>query len=678
MGGDGARDDDAAVRKARGYVGEVLGGRYRVEQVLAFGGMGAVLKATHVHMRRQVALKVLHPSTANLPELVLRFERESIVNAHLAHPNVCAAMDFGQFDDGSHYLVLEYVDGRSLRDVLRDGPIEAARAAEITRQVADALGAAHALGIVHRDVKPGNVMVQAGERVHVKIVDFGLAGIPSKMFRADDDLDVTQAGTVFGTVAYMAPELAGGMHFVDARSDLYALGVMLFEMLAGVHPFESIEPTALFREHRSAPVPRVVERAPGVTPPPPALEAIARRLLEKAPERRFQTAEELVEALDAAVPPPPVVAHRSRAPGPSSRSSRPPPDPADDDRVQRVRERTRERASTKGASTTASTAASKAAGAAAAPARVAESRRAVVIEPAAGPETRRPTARLGALVLGLVLVGGAIATLRMPGLAARLGLGASSSEATAGTAAPVDLQSTRSNAAAPSAPSPSAKSSAASSTAAPTPESPSASAPASAAATASDQADDEALKLPEVVRLRGVMREAADEQDVKRGARALLDLANAAPSAFRSPEVQASASAIAVLVETGDRSMSGQVFDALSSPALAPAGLDVLFRVVCFSGGSRAAARSSELLARPDILARASPALRIARDLRGAACSARPALYDRAVTQGDERALTVLAAMRTDACFDAPGACCLPSDLALAAAVSRLRQRLHK
>ena len=301
MGGEGARDDDAAVRKARGYVGEVLGGRYRVEQVLAFGGMGAVLKAVHVHMRRQVALKVLHPSTANLPELVLRFERESIVNAHLAHPNVCAAMDFGQFEDGSHYLVLEYVDGRSLRDVLRDGRMPARRAAFIARQLADALGAAHTLGIVHRDVKPGNVMVQSGERVHVKIVDFGLAGIPSKMFRADDDLDVTQAGTVFGTVAYMAPELAGGMHFVDARSDRYPLGVMLFEILAGVHPVESIAPTALFPAstgRRPCRASSIARR--GVTPPPPALEGDQRVACSRSRRSKSvrESAEELIEALD--------------------------------------------------------------------------------------------------------------------------------------------------------------------------------------------------------------------------------------------------------------------------------------------------------------------------------------------------------------------------------------------
>ncbi len=206
-------DDEGAIsakQKAAAYVGQVVGGRYRVESIVALGGMGAVFRAEHVHMRKLVALKLLHPMTENLPELVARFERESIVGSHVSHPCVCQATDFGCLEDGSHYLVLEYVEGRTLHDVLKQGRVEAARAAEIARQIAAGLGAAHRLGIFHRDVKPSNLMLCDGERVEVKIVDFGLAKLPARRFHIDENIAVTTSGTVFGTVAYMAPELGLG------------------------------------------------------------------------------------------------------------------------------------------------------------------------------------------------------------------------------------------------------------------------------------------------------------------------------------------------------------------------------------------------------------------------------------------------------------------------------------
>src|SRR5262249_54032716 len=159
-------------------------------------------------------------------ELVARFERESIVGSHVSHPRVCQATDFGMLEDGSHYLVLEYVEGRTLHALLKEGRIEPTRAAEIARQMAAGLGAAHKLGIIHRDVKPANVMICDGEDVAVKIVDFGLAKLPPERFHVDEKIAVTTRGQVFGTVAYMAPELGLGMHKVDHRSDLYALGVV--------------------------------------------------------------------------------------------------------------------------------------------------------------------------------------------------------------------------------------------------------------------------------------------------------------------------------------------------------------------------------------------------------------------------------------------------------------------
>src|SRR5262249_5033933 len=150
--------------------------------------------------------------------------------------------------------------------------------------------------------KPANVMLCDGPRVEVKIVDFGLAKLPKERFHVDEKIAVTSAGTVFGTVAYMAPELGLGMHKVDHRSDLYALGVILYEMLAGRRPYDAADPAALFKLIRFQPPPPLAERAPGAEVPP-ELEAIARKLLEKQPDARFQSAEELIEALDEACPP---------------------------------------------------------------------------------------------------------------------------------------------------------------------------------------------------------------------------------------------------------------------------------------------------------------------------------------------------------------------------------------
>src|SRR5688500_11027426 len=143
-------------------VGQVLSDRYRIHNVLAMGGMGAVFTGAHVHMRKRVAIKLLHPDTEGLPGLVARFEREAIVGAHVEHPNVASARDFGRLKDGSYYLILEFVRGLTLRQLLHKGPLTPARAVRITRQLASALAAVHERGIVHRDLAPRNVMVIPG------------------------------------------------------------------------------------------------------------------------------------------------------------------------------------------------------------------------------------------------------------------------------------------------------------------------------------------------------------------------------------------------------------------------------------------------------------------------------------------------------------------------------------
>ncbi|AUX37978.1 MULTISPECIES: serine/threonine-protein kinase [Sorangium] len=304
--------EEAAKQRAVSYLGRVISKRYRIDEVIAMGGMGAVYRGEHVHMHKRVAIKILHPDTERLPELVQRFEREAIAGAHIQHRNVATATDFGEAEDGSFFLVLEYVRGTTLHEIIRRGPMPAARAAVIARQLAAALGATHAMSIVHRDVKPRNVMVVEPQGDLVKLIDFGLAKVSVDQLRRSvaspestrmegEPLPVrlTTAGVIFGTIAYLAPESALGMDFVDERADLYALGLIFYEMLAGKHPFLAKDPVELFNQQRSAPVPAIAEHAPGVAVPP-AIEAVVRRLLEKQPRARFESAAELIAALDAA------------------------------------------------------------------------------------------------------------------------------------------------------------------------------------------------------------------------------------------------------------------------------------------------------------------------------------------------------------------------------------------
>jgi serine/threonine protein kinase len=286
-------------------VGVVLGGRYHVERLIGEGGMGAVYQAEHTHMRKRLALKVLHPEMGRLPEVVARFEREAMAAAHIEHPNVAGATDFGKLDDGSFFLVLEYVEGTILRDAISETPLELSRALHIVRQIASALARAHALGIVHRDLKPENIMLveRDGDADFVKVLDFGIAKVPIGGLvgeRQQPGQVLTQLGMVYGTPEYMAPEQALGQP-VDARADLYALGAMTFEMITGKRPYDHESKVTLLGMHVTAPIPRMADRAPGANIPP-EIDAIVTRLLAKDAAARFGDAKELMEALDAWVP----------------------------------------------------------------------------------------------------------------------------------------------------------------------------------------------------------------------------------------------------------------------------------------------------------------------------------------------------------------------------------------
>lgn len=272
-------------------VGSLVADRYQVEALLGEGAMGAVYRAKHIHMQKDVALKVLHQTMSSNSEVVKRFEREAVAAGRIQHPHVAGASDFGRLADGSFYLVLEYIGGQSLGGLMEEvGAMDPARACRIAIQIASALSAAHAEGIVHRDLKPENVMLPRGDHEGdiVKVLDFGMA----KMAETDDTAatKLTMHGAVYGTPAYMAPEQAAGNE-VDHRADLYALGLMLYEMVAGEPPFTSDQVMALL-------VKQMTEKPPALpsTVPRP-LARIIMKMLEKQPEGRQQSADEVLAQL---------------------------------------------------------------------------------------------------------------------------------------------------------------------------------------------------------------------------------------------------------------------------------------------------------------------------------------------------------------------------------------------
>src|SRR6478735_4156503 len=283
-------DPESGSGRASSLIGQTLGGRYLIERLLGEGGMGAVYQAEHTHMRKRMAVKVLHPDMTSMSEVVARFEREAMAVAHIDHPNIATATDFGQTDNGSFFLVLEYVEGGSLRDLIaKSAPLSPARTLGVLRQIASALQAVHAKGIVHRDLKPENVMLveRNGEADFVKVLDFGIAKVPVGEISANSSSSspshpgapvLTQMGMVYGTPEYMSPEQAAGMD-VDGRADLYAVGIMAYEMLLGERPFDAENKVIVMRMHVTADVPPMAEKAPDIRVPPD-VEAIVMRLLE--------------------------------------------------------------------------------------------------------------------------------------------------------------------------------------------------------------------------------------------------------------------------------------------------------------------------------------------------------------------------------------------------------------
>jgi eukaryotic-like serine/threonine-protein kinase len=256
---------------------KIIAERYRLVRKLGEGAMGAVFLAEHVHMRKRFALKILHSEAMASPEIVARFEREAIAAGNINHPGVCAATDFGRLPDGGFFLVLEYIDGTSLRGLLREGTLAPDRALEIVRQIFAALSAAHQTGVVHRDMKPENVMITTGDVV--KVLDFGIAKVDANTLGEGKGENLTRMGAIYGTPVYMAPEQALGKT-IDHRADLYAVGVMLFEMLTGKVPFDG-DGVVILAKHVNDPPPPI---DPSIAPR--ELQDFVHKLMAKDPADR--------------------------------------------------------------------------------------------------------------------------------------------------------------------------------------------------------------------------------------------------------------------------------------------------------------------------------------------------------------------------------------------------------
>ncbi|RCV50948.1 serine/threonine-protein kinase [Marinitenerispora sediminis] len=277
MSGNGASDTGPTGPGTR--AGTLLSGRYRLEEQIGAGGMGEVWRATDTLLNRPVAVKMLHTSQVAEPTSRERFRTEARITAALSHPGIAQVFDYGEQDDHA-YLVMELVPGEPLSSILkRNDGLEIGAALDILHQAAQALGAAHARGVVHRDIKPGNLLVT--EEGAVKLTDFGIA-------RGNESVTLTQTGMVMGTAQYISPEQAAGQPATPA-SDIYSLGVLAYECLAGRPPFTADTPLALALAHTREPPPPLPDDVPA------PVRALVERLLEKDPADRVSSAGEIAQ-----------------------------------------------------------------------------------------------------------------------------------------------------------------------------------------------------------------------------------------------------------------------------------------------------------------------------------------------------------------------------------------------
>jgi serine/threonine-protein kinase len=291
--------NDAAVleRPNDPLVGQTLAGKYFIEKLIKTGGMGSVYEGKHVLMDKRVAIKVLRPSLALDNHVVARFSREAKAASRISHPHAVTVTDFGEDENGVVFLVMEYLDGRTLKDIIKsEGPLAVPRVVEIMRQVGGALDAAHSQGVVHRDLKSDNIMLsQTNGGEWAKVLDFGIAKIQQP--EGARDIDITAPNLVIGTPQYMSPEQCSQAEAIDARSDVYSLGIIAYEMLAGHLPFRGDSPTVIMMKQVQDAPPSILQDRPEL---PAAMGGVIEKSLAKQPANRFQTAAEFVAAFTSA------------------------------------------------------------------------------------------------------------------------------------------------------------------------------------------------------------------------------------------------------------------------------------------------------------------------------------------------------------------------------------------
>ncbi|HEU5238698.1 MAG TPA: protein kinase [Pyrinomonadaceae bacterium] len=288
-------DGEVLQTTADPLIGETLAGKYLIEELIKSGGMGSVYRGKHILMDKRVAIKVLRPSLAMDDAVVARFSREAKAASRISHPHAVNVTDFGESENGVVFLVMEYLDGRTLKEIIKsEGAMPLARTVEIVRQVSGALDAAHEQGVIHRDLKSDNIMLsQTNGGEWAKVLDFGIAKIQQP--EGALDMDITAANLVIGTPQYMSPEQCSHSGPIDARSDVYSLGIIVYEMLAGRVPFSGESPTVIMMKQVQDEPPSIFGFRPDL---PAGIGSVVTRALAKQPADRFQSAGDLSRALN--------------------------------------------------------------------------------------------------------------------------------------------------------------------------------------------------------------------------------------------------------------------------------------------------------------------------------------------------------------------------------------------